>query len=338
MLPSHVLGSYLNKVVLRPPVPGETIKSYFANWFGPGCTYCQARIDSERPLSRRHAENQRRNLERHLFPSLGSVPVLELGRNQVIAWRASLEMGPRGRNAAVQTVGYLYGELLRNGMVHINPAAKLDKLPELRKSVDLLSQVEFERLFDLDTQDGYWCTRSIHFAACLVMAQTGMRISEVQALRGISLVHIDDSDWLQVSAAWDRAELRESTKSGRERRVPITPELATILRQLVRGSADFLFSTDGTEPLTHDQLRDALRGALVFIGIPRSEQIRRGIKPHAFRHRLNTILLRSLPEADVRAIIGHVGADMSRRYDRPSLEILGPSAAKVRGLFGGNNV
>jgi len=213
--------------VLRTPVPGETIKDYFGNWFRPGCPYCAARADSERPRSRRHIENQRRNLDLHLFPALGSIPVLELSRNQVIAWRAKLKMGPRGRNAAAQTVGYLYGELLRNGMVALNPAAKIYKLPEPHKTVDLLSQLEFESLFNVETLAGYWHDKPLHFAACLVIAQTGLRISEVQALRGQSLIREADSDWLVVEAAWDRLELRNRTKSGKGRRVPITTELAT---------------------------------------------------------------------------------------------------------------
>lgn len=156
------------------------------------------------------------------------------------------------------------------------------------------------------------------YAAVLVALTTGLRWSELSALRWDDL---DERDGvIRVVRNQYEGRLQTSTKNGEDedspRVVPLLPEVATVLRErrmhMVRdqhpGLAEgWIFPTRTGELHHSTPLTDVLARACKALGIRR-------ITTHGLRHTANDLLRRSTSDVVTRAIVGHATEAMSRHY------------------------
>lgn len=156
------------------------------------------------------------------------------------------------------------------------------------------------------------------YAATLVALTTGLRWSELSALRFDDL---DEGDQvIRVVRNQYEGQLQNSTKNGEDedapRVVPLLPEVATVLRerrtQMVKDqhpglTEGWIFPTGSGELHHSTPLTKVLRRACDACGVRR-------ISTHGLRHTANDLLRRTTSDVVTRAIVGHATEAMSRHY------------------------
>ena len=143
------------------------------------------------------------------------------------------------------------------------------------------------------------------------LAFTGMRVGELRELRW------DDVDLDGGVIHIQRGGSASTTKTGRDRRVPIHPELAPVLRSLPRGSGRIFTrppSTrrpDGDAPINERWLLKQVKELCRRCGFENPEQF----KVHTFRHAFCPGLARrGVPDRVAMAFLGHRSSEILDLY------------------------
>jgi integrase len=198
--------------------------------------------------------------------------------------------------------------------------------------------VEVKALFDEKRIDAVWEGDRKQFTLNLLAASTGMRMGECQALT-VGSVH---PDHIAVTQTWERRTgLKEGTKTGAGRIVPLPSKTARYLAELIESSpfqepGDLVFyGTSGRIPLTAQAILRGFYRALERTGIGGEERKRRRITFHSHRHFLNTLLRTArVPDPLVQRVTGHRTQDMTEHYSHFALEDLGAVAKVQENIFG----
>lgn len=121
---------------------------------------------------------------------------------------------------------------------------------------------------------------------------TGMRLGEIQVLK---LENIK-KDHIVVKYSWDRKFGLKTTKSGKERIVPISKELYNILLNYPKDKqSDFMFCNPKSKKSYQALIFGRnLRMALEKIGLSDKERKNRNITFHSWRHCFNTGLIKKV--------------------------------------------
>ncbi|WP_234969115.1 tyrosine-type recombinase/integrase [Alkalispirochaeta americana] len=157
-----------------------------------------------------------------------------------------------------------------------------------------------------------------------VAARTGLRRSELLGLTA-NRCHRDHID---VSHVWEPVswKLKDATKSGESRIVPISRRVRTLIIQLLRRSphrwilpADqqyvFYHETNPRAPYDGREITRGLYHAMEYIGISEEERQAASLTFHSWRHFANSQMIEAgIPEATVRAMIGHQSQAMTMNY------------------------
>lgn len=132
----------------------------------------------------------------------------------------------------------------------------------------------------------------------------GLRIGEVRALKKDSIV----DGQLIVARSFSQWELRETTKTYRIRRLPLTTVAKEILKAAPASFSDYLFTYDGQRPYYERKMREIWKAACNESGVKINQK-------NALRHSLGCQLLDEGVDLEmVRDIYGHSTTDMTRRY------------------------
>ena len=135
----------------------------------------------------------------------------------------------------------------------------------------------------------------------LIAASTGMRISEISAIRRDTVY----SDYIDVKEQFVNNKL-SPVKDGEKRKVRICSTLHKLISQHLK--EDFIF-TDA---------QDTYRREFYFhLGISKEERDKQGLSFHSLRHFFNTYLLSNgISEIKVKCILGHSSGkgSMTERY------------------------
>jgi integrase/recombinase XerD len=192
-----------------------------------------------------------------------------------------------------------------------NPFTGLDSPVINKGKTDALSEDEVVKLFSENI-----FTDTLEFAICAVMFLSGLRRSEILALKPESL------DWntpkITVKNSWQRVDRKDKaygpTKSKKERDAPFDPVLQGAIKKLwaENGRHKFVFCRkDGSTPGSswiYVHFKKWLAAAKI-------DTAGRKIVPHSSRHSLASLLeARGIPLIYIQDLLGHYDLETTMGY------------------------
>lgn len=222
----------------------------------------------------------------HVLPVIGRLRVERIDRAQLIRLRQHLDRKPLSR----QTVAHILADV-RSCLRHAGLR------PDFRAVMPRIVERAPRRLSDSHVEEIIRVLRERSPGAAFVVRlalETGLRWGEVHRLT-----------WADFVEAPHPHLVIERTKSGRVRRVPLTPALAVemVHRRALRESGEFVSPT-----------RSANACAIVAVSS------RAGVAPWHFHQLRHTFACRWLEAggglAELQAILGHSTVRMTERYAR----------------------
>jgi integrase len=257
-------------------------------------------------------ENYKDNLKNHVYPVFGDVPIDKIKRKDLKAFFDQLliqGVAPNTVSLIRTPISGVLSHALDSEVIDNNPIVGM-KLLKKKKSAEIvpLTKDEIGLLLGavLQYQDG------LHYPAFLCALRTGMRIGEIA---GLKWKDIDFEDRLIEVRRSCRRRVVSPTKTGRSRRVDMTPQLAETLIELQtsqkvdalkRGQplSEWVFANKMGGTLRYMTFRAALTACLKLAGL-------RSIRIHDLRHTYATI----------RLLSGHNIGDVSYQLGHSSIKI-----------------
>ncbi len=314
----------LRDALLNPKKPRKEVPTFEAfvdeRWMP---TYPAAAGNRHTTIKEKNA-----HLTRYLKPLLGKRRLDEI-RGEVLD-KFFAEMRKKGLNAkTIKNVG----ATLRRALVSavewdvIEAIPRFPKIKTTDSPWDFLTPEESEKVMAAArTED--------ELALLMFPLHTGARAGEQLALEW------GDIDWHNGLVIFRRSStggVVGPTKSGRERRVPMTASLAKALKamKLRQLKSQLVFCRPDGSPLKIDQLHERLWGALRRAGLRR-------IRWHDLRHTFaSQLIMKNVPLLQVQAWMGHSTIAMTMRYAHLApggaagyIAVLDGDAAKVQGTAG----
>lgn len=247
-------------------------------------------------------------LDLYLLPAFGKLPLDRIGVREVEALKATL-VEKRRAPATVRNVLARLSKILRYAqrakLITEVPDLGLPRVPKQR--FDFLTFEEAERL--VAAADAEW-------RAMIVTAlKAGLRVGELLALQ-----------WEDVDLSAGRLVVRRSVwkdivgtpKSGRDREVPLSGQLASALgahrrRRLHPGA--LVFCADSGRMLDRQEARSPLERACRKAGL-------RTVGWHVLRHSFAShLVMRGVPIKAVQELLGHATVGMTERYSHLSPDV-----------------
>jgi len=263
------------------------------------------------------------HVRRHLLPALGRLRLDEIRGHVVDRFFADLRRPrPIGRDdflsdKSIKNIRATLRRILASAFEWelIDRIPNLPKVKVTDKGWDFLSREEVAKLVAV--------TRDPEERALLTFAlDTGARAGEQLALEW------GDIDWHNKLVVFRRSSTRGEvgpTKSGRERKVPMTERLVEALRRIKHLRSKLVFCRVDGKPLTLWQLHERLWGACRWAGL-------REIRWHDLRHTFASQLVTAgVPLRQVQDWLGHSTITMTMRYSHLAP---GQGAELIRALEG----
>ncbi len=211
--------------------------------------------------------------------------------------------------------GISFGWAVKQGYIKTNPEKALTQYSTVSKERGILSAEEARELFKF----GKWEDERYRVASLLAMI-TGMRLGEIQALRRCDI----GDDMLYVRRAWSPVDGLKCPKNGKERKVPIPPEVRQELLKLAAKNPHknmfaesdvFVFwGTMPDKPLVSNQITEGFKNALYSIGITEKMREERNIVFHSWRHFYATTIAHDVDEKHAQIVLGHETPAMTKHY------------------------
>jgi integrase len=296
-------------------------------WDWDTSPYIQGRIARGLRIGRGHALHSKRFIENYVHSAFPALKLCALRPYMLETFILGLKKNSRLRNrsinAIIDAIKTPLKEAVRLGIIAVDPSASLQKLGDDRKIKGIPTEKELSGLLSLNLDPRIRC-------AILLGAACGLRLGEVQALK---LENIEGNT-LRVAHSWSRFEGCKSTKTGKERVVPLPEIIRTELLKLAdmnpHGRDGFLMY--GLLPDVPFDCRAIARGfmnalAHLTLGEKYSTATRaektaalqpwkeRNITFHSLRHFANAELRGAVPDETLRKLTGHSTEAMTDHYD-----------------------
>ena len=277
------------------------------------CPYVMDKINRGGTYSRSFCDSNRQSIDKHIIPYFGNKQVGKITESQINSWLVGL---PSNNNISRATANKMLGllriimtEAAKQKIIESNPAEKVKPLIEKANARDAFTLGEAKALLNDPDKWG----NVLSYTASLLCAFTGLRAGEIRALRTCDI----HKDYLSIKHAWDEKYGLKTTKSGKERKIPIPAQVHEALMEIAPDNAEgFVFSlSGGDKPMSGRVFANALYRKLRGIGISEDVRRERGLSFHSWRHFFNTRLVAAGVEGEItRAVIGHESEDMTDRY------------------------
>ena len=254
---------------------------------------------------------------------------LWLAEHPVRSWGRKSEQPETSTQQSVRrfSAGYI-NKVFLTGLVALKWAASHDEIQNdpgrglmkfsgTTRLRGILTEDEVKKIFMV-----HWKHERSRVASLLAMT-TGLRAGEVLGLRGVDI----GNDRLYVKHSWSQTDGLKSTKTGKERVIPLLPEVRNALLSL------FLSNPHGTEvenfifysllpgkPMDLHFLLDGLVDVIHANGISEEERIRRNIVFHSWRHYFAAHMADRLDARIVQQATGHASSSMLEHYAAHELE------------------
>jgi integrase len=173
-------------------------------------------------------------LEKHVYPSLGTVRFIEVKRpmvRELIAIKKKEGLAQSTiRNIAAPVRG-MYNQAIEDGITEKNPAARIGKLNKQskdnpKKKIDPLTREEVAVLLEAAREGKHSHCYPLLLCAC----RSGLRMGELISLMGIDIDF--KGGFVHVQRNLSRGKI-SATKNGEDRRVDMSTMLANALDELL---------------------------------------------------------------------------------------------------------
>lgn len=282
------------------------------------------------PITERHASDSRWVVTTFILPDqLMEKPFEKIKRADILDFRSRLmrKVGPRTVNKALTILRTMIREHILREIIDRDPTIGIKHVADKeRKDIGIFSAEELRLLFPGDGI-GPWRSLNAYTVFFLAMG-TGMRRGEIMPLKWNKINF--KTGLLLIDEAFKDANF---TKIGKPKwdKIRLTPVPGKVLEKLEelkeRGwhttPNDFVFcKPDGTHYGQQWWSRN-FKISLKNIGISNDKRLERNLKPHSFRHTLNTILLTNgHGSGAIRAALGWSSEKVQEGYTHYPTEFL----------------
>lgn len=239
-------------------------------------------------------------LRNQLLPYFSDIQITAINRSQVKQWIiwASEKWSAKTVNNAQTVLNTILNQAVDKEIIEYNPASNLSfrKINKIER--DILTVDEISKMYKSDK----WSNEIIR-TAFLVASITGMRISEVVALQNADIT----DKYINVQHSYSRQFGLGSTKTKNCRYIPKPIELV-----LYNENSEWIFPSENGLPFNICRMYDNLHRIWKDLGI---DYETRKLTTHTLRDFFNTYLRsNNVPDAKVKAILGHKDKDMTDWY------------------------
>jgi integrase len=281
--------------VLNPPPERKEVPT-FAKFVEEKWWPTYPKAASNRPMTVREKEI---HIRRHLKPALGSLPLTAIRGEPVDRFFAKLGdngLREKSRKNVRATLRRILASAVEWGYLDAVPPLPKVKVPEAR--FDHYSQEEGDALLAAARNDE-------ERLLLLFALHTGARAGELLALEW------GDIDWRSRKLIFRRSATRGivgPTKSGRERKVPMTATLEAALRKHRHLRGALVFCNPDGSAMTLWQLHERLEVTCKRAGL-------RKVRWHDLRHSFASQLVTlGIPIRQVQEWLGHATITMTMRF------------------------
>ena len=318
----HVVTQLMQRAIAGNPNP--LFKDYaepFFDW--DRCPHATRLRAEGKHIGERYCKNERKWLVKYVLGSkLGKMHIADIRRGDLLDFRSDLQAkGVSGNNinSIMKAIKVVFSEAVYREDIPYNPAEKLGLVKTNNREAGIFTELELQKLFANPADSMLWHTPS-DYICFLIAAATGMRSSEVLALRWRN-VHIVDK-YIHICEAWkdDNHTVAGLPKSYKVRDVIIPQYLALRLTEYYATTQynapdDLVVCNDDGSSYTVWYWQKAFKTALYGIGITEEERQARHLKPHSFRHTLNTLMREKGVNPDIiRLMLGWSDISMQNNY------------------------
>jgi site-specific recombinase XerD len=221
-------------------------------------------------------------------------------------------------NRTRQILGVMFNLAIKWDLLNTNPIVSTDRLPEKKyereEAIHFLTQSEAADLLKYLKTNDPWL-----FPKVLLLINTGMRYGEMRAMRIQDFVEGPRGSFLIIQRSYCRhsKQIRERTKGGRSRMIPLGKWFAEYLKSIATGkTADApLVWKDWNEGMWNCKFRKHFECALKRAKVTR-------IRIHDLRHTFAVHFLENGGHIyDLQKLLGHQSTRLTERYSHFSRQM-----------------
>ncbi len=281
-----------------------SFSNYAKDLFTEDSRYYKWKVANKERISKETLLAYNKFLRNQLLPFFADYTFTNIKRSDIKDWViwANEKWSPKTVNSAQTVLNLIFKQAIDEELIDSNPCYNLSFRTIQKRHRELLTIAEVR---DLYNNGKWWYDNKLLFLLDII---TGMRISEVVALRSENIY----KNYIDVRHSYSRQFGLGTTKTNENRFVPIP----AVLSQKLRSFDGFIFiNHEGRnigKPLNINSFYTNLIDNYNLCGI---DYKKRGLTVHTNRDFYNTYLLsENVPEAKIRAVIGHKDSSMTNLY------------------------
>lgn len=308
----------------------DSLSQYLKDFWTPEKSeYIRTKKAEGRNISPFYCHNNLKLIEKYFLPfydEIGVTKLSELNRQNLLEWRnllnekGNLDGGKKRISAATQNkvrqaVWVALEWAVFMGLLPYHPGNGIKRVKETTSEKQIFELEDLEKLFSAEWED----IRAK--AACMLAAETGMRLGEVRGLLFDNL-HLADG-YLDVVTNFIDGEGLKPPKWDKVRLGwPISPRCAMLIREVIRlhkwgeGAGRYVFFNINSEksPVAKLTIINGLRKAMEKAKIPKGPTF------HSFRHTWIAHSSGVLPHHVVQMMVGHTNDITTQKYQHVTKE------------------
>jgi integrase len=301
--------------VIEPKAPCMTLRVFSQKWL-------VEKVEAQLSPSTQYA--YKCDLKNHILPVVGDVPLDKIHpthANQIISQMKAKGRSVKTINETVTMLKSMLFEAMRWEIIDRNPLHAVRRMKASARQDSYWTAAEVEQFLASNEQNA-------HYNLFVVALNTGMRRGEICALKWDRVSF--QRNQIEVTRTSGRWGVRETTKSGKKRIIPMNDTVRSILFNLRKEiKSEFVFSTEKGKPVDAHHLYRDFTFAQTKAGFDSK------IRFHDLRHTFAShFMMNGGNIYDLQKILGHYSLDMTQRYAHLSPAHLANAAQIVN--FGRN--